>query len=112
MNNFCRLNSLNHAKLVTAIAATLTLNTTGADAAKRQVGTAPRFAAQGGKVVPIHAAPEQSYWMYRRCSPAARAAEDAGTKTLKYLYDFGDGWKHTIKVERLIDRNQASFILG
>ena len=29
--------------------------------------------------------------------------EDAGTKTLKYLYDFGDGWKHTIKVERLID---------
>jgi hypothetical protein len=29
------------------------------------------------------------------------ALED--TKTLRYLYDFGDGWEHTIKVERLID---------
>jgi Plasmid pRiA4b ORF-3-like protein len=29
------------------------------------------------------------------------ALEDA--KTLRYIYDFGDGWEHTIKVERLID---------
>jgi hypothetical protein len=39
-------------------------------------------------------------------APKARLGdvlEDVGTKTLKYLYDFGDGWKHTIKVERLID---------
>jgi hypothetical protein len=63
----CRPNSLNQAKLVTAIAAMLALSTTCADAAKRHVGKAPRPAA--------HVAPEPSYWMYRRCSPAARAAD-------------------------------------
>jgi hypothetical protein len=29
--------------------------------------------------------------------------EDVGTKTLRYIYDFGDGWAHTIKIERLVD---------
>jgi hypothetical protein len=69
----CRPSSLNQAKLVTAIAAMLALSTTCADAAKRQVGKAPRFAAHDVRVAPIRAAP--SYWMYSRCSPAARAAD-------------------------------------
>jgi hypothetical protein len=62
----CRPNSLNQAKLVTAIAAMLALSMTCADAAKRNVGKAPRFAAHDVKVVPIRAAPEPSYWMYRQ----------------------------------------------
>jgi len=29
--------------------------------------------------------------------------EDTGAKTLNYLYDFGDGWEHTIRIKPLID---------
>jgi len=32
-----------------------------------------------------------------------KVIEDVGTKTLRYIYDFGDGWKHTINIERLTD---------
>jgi hypothetical protein len=72
----CRPNSLNQAKLVTAIAAMLALSTTCADAAKRHVGNAPRFATHDVKVVPIRVVFEPSlYWMYRLCSPAALAAD-------------------------------------
>ena len=27
--------------------------------------------------------------------------EDCGVKTLECLYDFGDGWEHTVKIERI-----------
>jgi hypothetical protein len=38
-----------------------------------------------------------------RKAKLADLLEDVGVKTLFYLYDFGDGWEHTIKIERLVD---------
>ena len=38
--------------------------------------------------------------------------EDMGVKTLKYLYDFGDGWEHTVKIERIADALPGFFIPG
>lgn len=33
--------------------------------------------------------------------------EDTGAKTLHYLYDFGDGWEHTIKIQRIGEADPA-----
>lgn len=55
-------------------------------------------------------------------SDAAKATlyavvEDTGTKTLKYLYDFGDGWEHTIKLDKFFkadpgDRKACPMLLA
>ena len=36
-----------------------------------------------------------------------KVIEDTGAETLTYLYDFGDGWEHTIKIERIGLANPA-----
>jgi hypothetical protein len=33
----------------------------------------------------------------------ADIVEDTGLRSLKYLYDFGDGWEHTVRIERIAD---------
>jgi pRiA4b ORF-3-like protein/transposase IS66-like protein len=33
----------------------------------------------------------------------ADALADVGVKALKYLYDFGDGWEHTVKIQHITD---------
>jgi hypothetical protein len=50
--------------------------------------------------------PEQDWagdFLDARKARLGSVLEDIGTKTLRYLYDFGDGWEHTVKVERLSD---------
>jgi len=38
-----------------------------------------------------------------RKATLAGVVRDTRAKTLRYLYDFGDGWDHTIRIERLAD---------
>jgi len=35
--------------------------------------------------------------------------QDTGAKSFKYLYDFGDGWTHTVRIERLCDPVSGAF---
>ena len=42
--------------------------------------------------------------LHARKARLDRVVEVTGAKSLRYLYDFGDGWEHTIKIERLVDR--------
>jgi hypothetical protein len=51
--------------------------------------------------------PDDSHWgggpLDARKARLIDVLEDVGVKTLKYIYDFGDGWEHTIKIERTVD---------
>jgi hypothetical protein len=38
--------------------------------------------------------------------------EDARTKTLRYLDDYGDGWEHTVKVERMAPAERPMTPIG
>jgi len=51
--------------------------------------------------------PDEEHWgggpLDARKARLIDVLEDIGAKTLKYVYDFGDGWEHTIKIERTVD---------
>ena len=43
-----------------------------------------------------------------RKTTLAELIEDTGVKTLRYLYDFGDGWEHRIKITKIADGDPQS----
>ncbi|MDP9137873.1 MAG: plasmid pRiA4b ORF-3 family protein [Pseudomonadota bacterium] len=47
------------------------------------------------------------YLLDARKARLSDIVEDAGTKPLTYLYDFGEDWEHTVKIERLVDREAS-----
>jgi hypothetical protein len=56
---------------------------------------------------PYPAADSSGDFLDARKARLGDVLEDIGAKKLVYLYDFGDGWEHTIKVERLTDPEPA-----
>ena len=38
-----------------------------------------------------------------RTTTLSDVLQASGTKSLKYDYDFGDGWEHTLKIEKLVE---------
>ena len=38
----------------------------------------------------------------------AEVIEETGSRTLRYLYDFGDGWEHRIKITSIVDGDPQS----
>jgi hypothetical protein len=59
-----------------------------------------RGASAGARLIPTPIG--ASDFLDARKARLGDILEDVSTKTLKYLYDFGDGWEHTIKIERLM----------
>jgi hypothetical protein len=39
--------------------------------------------------------------LHARKATLVFAIEDTGAKSFKYLYDFGNGWQHSVKIERI-----------
>jgi hypothetical protein len=39
----------------------------------------------------------------------ADVVEDTGARTIHYLYDFGDGWDHAVRIERIGEPDRRSF---
>lgn len=66
-------------------------------------------AAGTGWGIPDHEWPDGS--LDARKATLAAVLEDVVGRSLKYLYDFGDGWEHTVKVEREVELTSARIVM-